>query len=371
MREEIQASAAAAAPISDSDLALAVVAEMLEGLQQSYPDDTEVTLVDADFRVVAIRSGRTVSSRMKVGDTLPPGAVTRQALAEGRVLTDRRDATLFGFPYQATVIPVVVGGKAVGALGIITSLAIRQAVEEAESDLSQHADLLAGTAEETHAAVTHLHQVFQELADHVRTIRQSASAAAGETGNGEGVVASLTQEAGGLHASMETVANARGALAGQVQAIAQSTTLIEDIARQTNLLALNAAIEAARAGDAGRGFAVVAEEVKKLSEGSRDATRRIEETIRGITEGLEALNQAMASAEKAQDSSQGLISQVSATYTAIGRAVREVADAVAAMDERIQSALTAVEQLRAAVEQTAQQAQEVRALADRVRDKIL
>jgi methyl-accepting chemotaxis protein len=98
--------------------------------------------------------------------------------------------------------------------------------------------------------------------------------------------------------------------------IGDVVSLIANIARQTNLLALNASIEAARAGEAGRGFAVVAVEVKKLSEQTASATKRIAAEVTAVKGASNDTAQAI-------DQVSEKIQQLNGLASSIDRAIRE------------------------------------------------
>ncbi len=121
----------------------------------------------------------------------------------------------------------------------------------------------------------YLMDMTQELGIVGQLSKQTAGDAEGSRATIEAIVANLNQVAEMVAATNAQVAQ----LHEKGDEIAQIVQVITDVADRTNLLALNAAIEAAHAGDVGKGFAVVAEEVRTLSENTKDAAASIAATI--------------------------------------------------------------------------------------------
>lgn len=80
--------------------------------------------------------------------------------------------------------------------------------------------------------------------------------------------------------------------ARNVEKIKKLSNSILAISSQTNLLALNASIESARAGESGRGFSVVADEIRKLSESSKEIVEEIQNAINEVFDAVNELSSA-------------------------------------------------------------------------------
>ncbi|MEN6461811.1 MAG: methyl-accepting chemotaxis protein [Syntrophomonas sp.] len=108
--------------------------------------------------------------------------------------------------------------------------------------------------------------------------------------------------------------------------ISEVLAFIKQIADETKMLGLNAAIEAARAGDAGRGFGVVADEIRKLSDESKQTVVSIKELISTIK------NNAAETAKKSELSLHASQEQAAATEE-ITASVEEITSMAESLDK--------------------------------------
>lgn len=113
-------------------------------------------------------------------------------------------------------------------------------------------------------------------------IHELSNQSVAEASQGMDVMAEISERIENIHVSVNRSLDFVRELDGFSKQINAVVETISQIASQTNLLALNAAIEAARAGTHGKGFAVVANEVRALSEQTRESLTKITNLVKMI-----------------------------------------------------------------------------------------
>lgn len=205
---------------------------------------------------------------------------------------------------------------------------------------SQVDELAAGQRKETEqvaTAMTELTTTANEISNNANQAAQSAKEVDESATEARDIVQTTAQSVEALASEVSQASNVISALESNVQNIAVSLGVIQDIAEQTNLLALNAAIEAARAGEQGRGFAVVADEVRKLASRTQHSTGEIHQTI-------EQLKSASDAAVKAMSSSQSLSHETVREANAAAQALVKIQDSIGTIMDMTALIATATEE---------------------------
>ena len=100
--------------------------------------------------------------------------------------------------------------------------------------------------------------------------------------------------------------------------VQQITEVIFSISNQTNLLALNASIESARAGEAGRGFGVVANQIRTLSEETKQATEQIAGIIQELDQHAQDATDIVSTSIEAMNKQNNMVEAVADNFGTIG-----------------------------------------------------
>ncbi|SMC20203.1 methyl-accepting chemotaxis protein [Andreprevotia lacus DSM 23236] len=257
-------------------------------------------------------------------------------------------------------------------------------ISQASAEVAEFTHAQSSSASAMAAAVEQFTVSINHMAAHAldaHALSGEAGRASTEGGN------TIDQTVAGIRdmaQAMRSAANAVGALGERAGEISGIAGVIKEIAGQTNLLALNAAIEAARAGESGRGFAVVADEVRKLAERTTQATQQIDATIGhiqiGTNQAIDGMELGMARVDQGVSLANQAGDAIAQIRDGSGRVLSVVTDISDGLKEQSAVATTVAGQVEhiaqmsennsRAAESCAATAEQVRALAVALENKV-
>lgn len=184
---------------------------------------------------------------LQVGDPVDGLPLVREVMDKRKQISRELPAEKYGVPVLAVADPIMdEQGSIIGCFGLLIPKTMAASVREMSENLGKGLTEVSAAMEEMTASASEVaHQ--QEL----------------------------------LNNELDKVSK----LASEIN---QVLVFIKEIADETKMLGLNAAIEAARAGDTGRGFGVVAEEIRRLSDQSKETVVEIRDLIQRIEESIKA-----------------------------------------------------------------------------------
>jgi methyl-accepting chemotaxis protein len=171
-----------------------------------------------------------------------------------------------------------------------------------------------------------------------------------------------------IRTRVQQIAENITALSEQMQQIGDIISSVNDIADQSNLLAINAAIEASRAGEQGKGFGVVAQEIRLLSEQSKEATARVKSILGDIQR---ATNSAVMTTEQGiqvADAGVGNIARVLSVIEDLQSSVRYASQNAQLISASVRQHSAGMEQIKGAMQSIEGTTQENLSIATDTRD---
>ncbi|MDQ0195727.1 methyl-accepting chemotaxis protein [Paenibacillus wynnii] len=245
-----------------------------------------------------------------------------------------------------------------------TNLDIVRTIQE----ISVGADQQAGQTEQSASFIQELVREVQEITAYTGDMLETSHTANLNTRKGSAAVTALREVSEHSRKSVGKAYQALNKLAEQTKDISRITNSIMEISSQTNILSLNAAIEAARAGDYGKGFSVIADEVRQLSDQTKESSGHINDIINEWLVGMADFQSYMLETRGNLEEQDHKVAETLSSFEAIDQSIEAISKQIGQIHVKVDSTQTmnaklaeSVHSVASIAEKTAAGVQEVNA----------
>lgn len=228
-------------------------------------------------------------------------------------------------------------------------------------EISVGADQQAGESEQSASLIQELEREVQEITAYTEDMLLTSNKANLNTQKGSAAVAALREVSEHSRESVGKVYQALNKLSEQSKDVSRITQSIMEISSQTNILSLNAAIEAARAGVYGKGFSVIADEVRLLSDQTKESSGYINDIINEWLVGMKELQRYMQQTRGNLNDQDHKVAETLSSFHEIGQSIEEISKQIGQIHEKVDSAKTMNSKLAKSVHSVATIAEETAA----------
>lgn len=235
-------------------------------------------------------------------------------------------------------------------------------------EISVGAEQQAGQSEQSASLIQELEREVHEITEYTEVMLSTSQTANHNTRKGSESVIALREVSEHSRQSVNKVYLALTKLNDQSKDISRITKSITNISNQTNILSLNAAIEAARAGVYGKGFAVIADEVRQLSDQTKESSVHISQIINELQAGMDEFQQYMLETKGNLEEQDQKVAETLSSFEAIDQSIVEISKQIGQIHDKVDMTQTmnrrlaeSVHNVAAIAEETAAGVQEVNA----------
>jgi len=227
---------------------------------------------------------------------------------------------------------------------------------EAISTIAASAEEQTRSLDETALSVSNMAASIEEVAAQVDSLSTSTAETSRTAERGGSAIGTIVDGMHTIRTTINDLAEDIRQLGSNSEQIGDIVKVIDRIAEQTNLLALNAAIEAARAGEHGRGFAVVASEIRKLADGSVQATKEIaghigstQAVISEVVGAMDRLTERVEESTGSTSSASGALQEIVSAVLAANQQIGAISSVTRAMSQNSYEVIRQIEEITKSV----------------------